>query len=87
MSILWTMWRRCVDEDVGEDHVDEDLGDEVSAMASQRRVDDVSLEGVPRGDNVSMSCRTGEVDEDLHLSPHRPDVWTVHVMIASRICA
>ena len=58
MSILWTRQRRCVDEDVDEDHVDEDLGDEVSAMASQWRVDDnVSLEGVPRGDQVSMPCR------------------------------
>ena len=47
MSILWTRrQRRCVDEDVGEDHVDEDLDDEVSAMASQWRVDDdASLEG------------------------------------------
>ena len=65
MSILWTRQRRCVDEDVGEDHVDEDLGDEVSAMASQQRVDDnVSLEGVPRGDQVSTPCRAGEVDQD-----------------------
>ena len=44
-------WRRCVDDDDDdddEDHVDEDLGDEVSAMASQRRVhDDASVEGVP----------------------------------------
>ena len=49
--------RRRVDEDVGEDHVDEDLGDEVSAMTSQQHVDDnVSLEGVPCGDQVSMRC-------------------------------
>ena len=64
MSILWTRRRRCVVEDVGEDHVDEDLGDEVSAMASQRRVDDVSLEGVPCGNQVSMPCRAIEGDED-----------------------
>ena len=49
MSILWTRRRRCVDDDGDEDHVDEDLGDEVSVM--QRRVDDdASLEGVPRCD-------------------------------------
>jgi hypothetical protein len=30
---LWTKRQWCVDEDVGEDHIDEDLGDEVSAMA------------------------------------------------------
>lgn len=41
MSILWTRRRqRCVDDDTGEDHVDGDLGDEVSAMALQQRVDD-----------------------------------------------
>ena len=40
VSILWTMRQRCVDEVVGEDHIDEDLGDEVSAMTLQRRVDD-----------------------------------------------
>ena len=40
MSILWTRQRRCVDENVGENHVDEDLGDEVSVMTSQRHVDD-----------------------------------------------
>jgi hypothetical protein len=27
------VWRRCVDEDVNEDHIDVDLGDEVSAMS------------------------------------------------------
>ena len=60
MSILWMRQRRCVDKDV-----DEDLDDDVSAMASQRRVDDiVSLEGVPCGDKVSMPCRAGDVDED-----------------------
>ena len=65
MSILWTRRWRCVDDDVGEDHVDEDLGGEVSAM--QRHVDDdASLGGVPRGDGVSMSCRAEEVDEELH---------------------
>jgi hypothetical protein len=65
LSILWTRRRRCVDDDVGEDHLDEDLGDEVSAL--QRRVnDDASLGGVPRGDGVSMSCRAEEVDEELH---------------------
>ena len=48
MFILCTRQRWCVDEDVGEDHVDEDLGDEVSAMELQRRVDDdESLECVP----------------------------------------
>ena len=48
MSILWTRRRRCGDEDVGEDHVDEDLVDEVSAMTLQRHVDDdASLEAVP----------------------------------------
>ena len=46
--------RRRVDEDVGEDHVDEDLGDEVSTMVLQRHVDyDASLEGVP----VAMKYR------------------------------
>ena len=40
MSILWIRRRRCVDEDVGEDHVDEDLDDEVSVMTLQRCVDD-----------------------------------------------
>ena len=60
MSILWTRQRRCVDEDV-----DEDLGGEVSVIPSQRRVDDnVPLEGVPRGDQVSMPCLAGEVNED-----------------------
>ena len=65
MSILWTRRRRCVDEDVGEDDVDEDLDDEVSTV--QRRVDDdASLGGVPCGDEVSMLCCTEEVDEELH---------------------
>ena len=87
MSNLWIRQRRCVDEDVAEDHVDEDLGDEVSAMVSQQRVDDnMSLEGVPRGDQVSMPCRAGEVDEELHLFPHRPGVWTTHVGVASCRC-
>ena len=63
MSILWTrrQWR-CVDEDVGEDHVDEDLDDEVSAITLQRYVDDdASLEGVPPRDEVSMSRHAEEV--------------------------
>ena len=54
MSIFWIEWRRCVNDDGDEDHVDEDLGDEVSAM--QRRADDdASLEGVPRDDGCR--CR------------------------------
>ena len=32
VSILWTRRRQCVDDDGDEDHVDEDLGDEVSVM-------------------------------------------------------
>ena len=68
MSILWTRWRRCVDDDGDEDHVDEDIGYEVSAMTLQRCVNDnVSLEGVPRGDQVSMPCRDAEGDEDCIL--------------------
>ena len=75
MSILWTRRRRCVDDDGDEDHVDEDLGDEVSVVQRHRHVDnDASLGGVPRGDGVSMSCRAEEVDEELHLVPHRPGV-------------
>lgn len=84
---MWTSQRRCVEEDVGEDHVDEDLGDEVSAMASQRRVDDnVSLEGVPRGDQMSIPCHDREIDEELHRFPHRPGVWMMHVVVASGRC-
>jgi hypothetical protein len=84
VSILWTRRRWCVDEDVGEDHVDEDLGDEVSALVLQQRVDnDASLGGVPRGNKVSMPCRAGEVGEELHLFPHRPNVWVMHVDVAS----
>lgn len=84
MSILWTRQRRCVDEDVDEDQVDEDLGDEASTMASQQRVDDnVSLGGVPCGDQVSMPCRSEEVDEELHHFPHRPGMWMMHVDVAS----
>ena len=59
------------------------LAHEDSAMTPQRCVDNVSLEGVPRGDEVSMPCRVGEVDEELHRFPHRPGVWMVHVEIAS----
>ena len=59
MPILWTRRRRCVDEDVGEDDVDEDLGDEVLAITLQQHIDDdASLEGVPprrRSVNVA-SC-------------------------------
>ena len=74
MSILWTRQRRCVDEDVGEDHIDEDLGDEVSAMTSQRRVDNnVSLEDVPHGDQVSMPCRNGKGDDDCILLRKAPE--------------
>lgn len=47
----------------------------------------MSLEGVPRGNDVSMPCRAGEVDEDLHLSSHPPGMWTVHVIVASHTCA
>ena len=36
----------------------------------------MSLEGVPCSDGVSTLCRAGEVDEELHLFPHRPGVWT-----------
>ena len=62
MPILWTRRRRCVDEDVGEDDVDEDLDDEVSAITLQRYVDDdASLEGVPPRDEVSMSRHAEEV--------------------------
>ena len=62
MSILWTRRQRCVDDDVGEDHVDEDLDDEVSALTLQRRVDDdSSLGGVLCGDEVSMPYRVEEV--------------------------
>ena len=57
VSILWTRWRRYVDDDV-----DEDIGDEVSTMALQRRVNDnVSLEGVPRVHQMSMPCHAGEL--------------------------
>ena len=40
MSILWTRRRQCVDDYGDEDHVDDDLGGDVSAMVLQWRVDD-----------------------------------------------
>lgn len=41
----------------------------------------VSLEGVPSGDEVSMPCRVGQVDEKLHRFPHRPGVWLMSLLV------
>lgn len=44
--------RRCVDEDVDDDHDDVDLGDDMSAMLEHQACRQcVSLEGVPRSDD------------------------------------
>ena len=41
----------------------------------------MSLEGIPRGDEVSMPCRVGKVDEELYRFPHRSGVWLMSLLV------
>lgn len=61
MSILWTRRQQCVDEDVGEDHVDEDLVDKVSTMTCGDVLTMMSLDG----DGLSMRCHAKELARSL----------------------
>jgi hypothetical protein len=44
----------------------------------------VSLGGVPRSDDSVDAVLLEKLMKNLHLFPHRPVVWIVHVDVASR---